>query len=111
MTVLSCADIFLMLSIQEAFGLMAVESMACGTPVLVFEGTALPEVIKAPLGGFAVPSKNIHSYALALKKLMDDDQLRMKLGKQARYIVETEYSQEKYVQNHLELYKKIIINS
>lgn len=110
-TVLSCADIFLMPSIQESFGLMAVESMACGTPVLVFEGTALPEVIKAPLGGFAVPSKNIHLYALTLKKLMNDNQLRIKLGKQARYIAETEYSQEKYFQNHLELYKKIIINS
>jgi len=42
---LSAADVFVMPSIQEAFGLMAVEAMACGTPVIVFDGTALPGVI------------------------------------------------------------------
>ena len=84
--------------------------MACGTPVLVFEGTALPEVIKAPLGGLAVNSKDSHSYAKTLKKLLEDDQLRGKLSKQARYIAETEYSQDKYVQGHIELYKSIVKN-
>ena len=35
-------------SVAEAFGMMAVESMACGKPVIVFDGTSLPEVTRAP---------------------------------------------------------------
>ena len=105
---LSAADIFLMPSIQEAFGLMAVESMACGTPVIVFEGTALPDVIKAPLGGLAVPAKDNRALAEAIKQLLENDELRCKLGKQARQIAEREYSFSQYVKRHISLYDKAI---
>ena len=105
---LSAADIFLMPSIQEAFGLMAVESMACGTPVIVFEGTALPDVIKAPLGGLAVPAKDSRALAEAVKQLLENDELRFKLGKQARQIAEREYSFSQYVNRHISLYDKAI---
>ena len=105
---LSAADIFLMPSIQEAFGLMAVESMACGTPVIVFEGTALPDVIKAPLGGVAVPAKDSRALAEAIKQLLENDEFRCKLAKQARQIAEREYSFSQYVQRHINLYDEVI---
>jgi len=105
---LSAADVFLMPSIQEAFGLMAVESMACGTPVVVFEGTALPDVIKAPQGGLAVPAGDSVALAGAIQQLLSDDDLRDRLGKQARQIVEREYSLPLYVQRHVKLYEKVI---
>jgi glycosyltransferase involved in cell wall biosynthesis len=65
---LCAADLFLMPSIAEAFGLMAVESMACGTPVIVFEGTALPETINAPECGIAVPYKDSEALARAIAR-------------------------------------------
>ncbi|MBC7946420.1 MAG: glycosyltransferase [Chitinophagaceae bacterium] len=105
---LSAADVFLMPSVQEAFGLMAVESMACGTPVITFEGTSIPDVIKAPKGGLAVPAKDSSALALAIQTLLRDDDLRDKLGKQARQIVEQEYSFQLYVQRHVSLYENVI---
>ena len=105
---LSAADVFLMPSIQEAFGLMAVEAMACGTPVIVFEGTALPDVIKSPLGGIAVPAKDSVALAGAIKRLLDDDDLRSELGRQARQIAEREYAFPMYVQRHISLYEEVI---
>jgi len=105
---LSAADVFLMPSIQEAFGLMAVESMACGTPVIVFEGTSLPDVIKAPLGGLAVPAKDSVALAGAIKRILDDDELRSELGRQARQIAESEYAFPLYVQRHIRLYEEVI---
>jgi len=105
---LSAADIFLMPSIQEAFGLMALEAMACGIPVVVFEGTALPDIIKAPHGGLAVPIRDSVALAGAIKQLLEDDDLRDKLGKQARQIAEREYSLPSYVQRHLSLYEEVI---
>lgn len=105
---LSAADVFLMPSIQEAFGLMAVEAMACGTPVIVFEGTALPGVIKSPLGGLAVPAMDSVALAGAIKLLLEDDDLRSDLGKQARQIAEREYAFPLYVQRHITLYEEVI---
>lgn len=107
---LSAADVFVMPSIQESFGLMAVEAMACETPVIVFDGTALPYVIKSPLGGISVPSKDIQALSNAIKQLIEDDQLRYEIGKNGRHIVENNYSIELYIKRHVELYNKIIVN-
>jgi glycosyltransferase involved in cell wall biosynthesis len=107
---LSAADIFLMPSIQESFGLMAVEAMACGLPVIVFEGSALPSVIKAPTGGIAVPVKNSKALAEAITLLLNDEKLRSKIGKQARALVESHYSDSLYVEKHVEVYKTVIDN-
>jgi len=105
---LSAADVFVMPSIQEAFGLMAVEAMACGTPVIVFEGTSLPNVIRAPRGGLAVPAMDSVALAGAIKRLLDNNDLRNKLGGQARQIAESEYAFSLYVQRHIGLYEEVI---
>lgn len=105
---LSAADVFLMPSIQEAFGLMAVEAMACGTPVIVFQGTSLQDVIKAPLGGVAVPAKDSVALAGAIKRLLEDNNLRSELGRQARQISEREYAFPLYVKRHIRLYEEVI---
>ncbi len=106
--VLSAADVFLMPSIAEAFGVMAVESMACGTPVIVFEGTALPSVIQAPRGGIAVPSKDWEALKEALETLIEDTDLYNELVRNGLEIVNEEYTLKKYVSRHLDLYNKLI---
>lgn len=105
---LSAADVFLMPSIQETFGLMAVEAMACGTPVIVFDRTALPDVIRAPLGGLAVPTMDSVALAGAIKRLLEDDDLRSELSVKARQIAECEYAFPLYIQRHIHLYKEVI---
>jgi len=108
---LSAADLFLMPSVQEAFGLMAVEAMACGTPVIVFEGTSLPEVIRAPEGGgTAVPMKDSRALAEEIARLLADDKAREGLGRRAREIAEREYPHSLYVRRHLELYRSLLEN-
>ncbi len=76
---LGAADLFLMPSVAEAFGLMAVESMACGTPVIVFEGTALPETINAPEAGIAVPYKDGAALAQAIAQVLGDPDAHRRL--------------------------------
>lgn len=105
---LCAADLFVMPSIQESFGLMAVEALACGTPVIVFEGTALPEVIKAPRGGLAVQAMNSESLAATILQLLNDDDLLMKMGQQGRQIAEEEYSFSLYAKRHFQLYKDVV---
>jgi glycosyltransferase involved in cell wall biosynthesis len=49
----NATDIFLMPSLAEAFGMMAIESMSCGTLPIVLKGTSLPEIVNAPYCGVA----------------------------------------------------------
>jgi len=105
---LNAADVFLMPSVAEAFGMMAIESMACGTPVIVFEGTALPSVIQAPRGGIAVPSKDWDALKNALESLIENTELYENLVKNGLDIVNEEYTVDKYVARHLDLYNQLI---
>jgi glycosyltransferase involved in cell wall biosynthesis len=82
--------------------------MACGTPVVVFEGTALPDVIRAPQGGLAVPAKDSAALAAAIDRLLADAELRRKIGQQARQIAEQEYSFQLYMERHLQLYASVL---
>jgi glycosyltransferase involved in cell wall biosynthesis len=106
--VLNAADVFLMPSLAESFGMMAVEAMACGTPVIVFEGTALPSTIHAPHGGIAVPAKDSLALQRAIETLMSTPGLRSKLSHNGLQIVRKEYTLEKHVSQHLELYKQLV---
>ena len=54
----SCADVFVNASIEETFGLTTVEAMACGTPVIVYNSTASPELVSSDTG-FVLKSNDI----------------------------------------------------
>lgn len=103
----NAADLFLMPSIAETFGMMAVESMACGTPVIVFEGTSLPDVIRAPRGGISVPFADYKALCEAIHKLLDKPEYLQSLSKTALGLVEEEYTIELYVKRHLDLYESL----
>jgi glycosyltransferase involved in cell wall biosynthesis len=106
--IMSAADLFLMPSVQEAFGLMAVEAMACGAPVIVFDGTALPSVIQAPEGGFVVKQRDSAALAAAVRRFLEDDDLRETTAAAARRLAEREYSFDLYLQRHMDLYSRVI---
>jgi len=105
---LNAADIFLMPSIAEAFGMMAVESMACGTPVIVFEGTSLPSVIHAPEGGVAVKYKDANALAHSIEELLEDKERYDTIVQTGLEIVRDEYNADKYLKSHIDLYYEII---
>ena len=105
---LNAADLFLMPSVAEAFGMMAVESMACGTPVIVFEGTSLPSVIHAPDGGVAVAYKDAHALAYAIEELLGDQERCDTIVQNGLEIVRNEYSLDKYLKRHIDLYAELI---
>jgi glycosyltransferase involved in cell wall biosynthesis len=69
-------------SLYEGFGLPAVEAMACGIPLIVSDGGALPEV--AGEGGVVVPAGDPDALAAAIKALLDDPAARAALGARAR---------------------------
>mgnify|MGYP006103412501 CR=1 FL=1 len=105
--VFSAADVFLMPSLQESFGLMAIEAMACSLPVIAAEGTALPEVIGDNIGGLIVRKKDSNAIVQAILTLMNNLELTNQLGLSARKRVEELYTIEKCITTHKNLYLKI----
>lgn len=105
--VLRAADIFLMPSTAEAFGLMALESMACGTPVIVFEGTALPEAIDAPNSGIAVPYKDSDALMHAISKCFNNPAYLAELRENGLRHVAAKHTFEAYADAYLALYERL----
>ncbi len=66
----SIADVYFNASIEETFGLTTVEAMACGTPVIVYNSTALPEVVTKS-SGVVVKQKNIEKVLEVIKLLCE----------------------------------------
>lgn len=108
---LNAADVFLMPSVQEAFGLMAMEALACGTPVITFRGTALEETIDAPNCGIAVEMRNSSQLKEAIETLFGDDALRDKMAENGRRLLEKDHTLQIYAGRFLEVYRKLCAGS
>lgn len=104
----SACDVFLMPSIAESFGLMAVEAMASSRPVVVFDCAALPGVTFAPECGVAVPRGDAEALLEAVERLRNDPEERQIRGELGRDLVVKHYRFEDYVSRHEQLYKEII---
>lgn len=102
------ADIFLMPSVAESFGMMAIEAMSCGKSVVVLEGTALPDTVFAPNGGIAVPAKDIDQLANVLSNLVDSPNQRQVLGERARALALQHYNLETHVERMIAIYQDVL---
>ena len=100
------ADLFVMPSTEESFGMMAVEAMACGLPVIVFEGTALPDTVDAP--NIGVATKRDHKkLALAIENIVKNpDEAKMR-GRKGIDFVRENYNIADYYSNMLNLYESV----
>ncbi len=104
----SAADFVLMPSNAEAFGLMAIEAMACGKPVISFEGTSLPEVTFAPESGLAVPYRDTPALSSAIARwVLNPEEVAVRGGR-ARALAETHYSVDRFVKGLQRVYVQAI---
>ena len=74
------AEVAVVPSVYEGFGLPAAEAMACGTPVVSSDGGALPEVVGREGDGLIVPAKNEKALARAISRLLEDAKLRAEMS-------------------------------
>ena len=88
---LSVADVFLLPSAQESFGLAALEAMACGVPVIASSVGGLPEVIEHTRTGFLHPPDDLDGMASSALALLQDRSLHQRVAAAARQRVLDHY--------------------
>jgi len=103
----AAADIFLMPSTAEAFGLMAIEAMSSELPIIVTQGTALPEVTFAPECGVSIERDNAEQFTKAVTRLIEDSNERRRRGELGRKLALENYKVEDHYKKMLELYESI----
>lgn len=74
------ADVFCLPSVQEGFGIVFLEAMACGLPVVATSAAAMPEVLPQRQAGILVPPGDHAALAGALAELLADARLRAEYG-------------------------------
>ncbi len=106
----SAAEVVVMPSHYESFGMVALEAMACGTPVIASQVGGLAFLVRDGETGFVVPGNDIQSLANRLMELIKDKELRNKLGNKS-----TEYAQmyawETISTKMIEVYNQILQKS
>jgi glycosyltransferase involved in cell wall biosynthesis len=82
------ADLFCLPSVQEGFGIVFLEAMACGLPVVATRSAAIPEVVPDRQAGVLVPPGDVAALAHALVELLARPRLRATYGAFGREYVE-----------------------
>ena len=100
----SAAHAFVGFSIEDTFGKVFAEAMLCGTPVIVFNSTACPEVVGDV--GYAV---NPHDVEAILEKVLEIDKNgRHFYSERGKELVRSQYGYEINVAKYIEIYKRIL---
>ena len=117
----SAAELFVCPSIYEPFGIINLEAMACGTPVVASAVGGIPEVVVPGETGLLVPVEQMteapfepvdaEAFALqlagAINELMRDEARRLHMGRQARQRVEEIFSWDAIARRTADLYREV----
>lgn len=103
----SAADVLVMPSHYESFGMVALEAMACGTPVIASQVGGLAFLVQDGVTGYHVPDDDSQVLCERLKQLLEDHELRATLGIQANKYAQ-EYAWDKITDQIVHLYKAVL---
>ena len=105
---LAIADVMLLPSEMESFGLAVLEAMACEVVPVASRVGGLPEVISDGVDGFLAPVGDIDAMAACTLRLLEDDALLEKMRKAARATAKRKYCTTKIIPLYEELYRKML---
>jgi N-acetyl-alpha-D-glucosaminyl L-malate synthase BshA len=105
---LSVADLLLLPSQTESFGLVALEAMACEVPVIATRVGGLPEVVIDGETGYLFDVGDVDQMAGAALRILSDDGECERLGKQGRSRAVTHFTTEKIIPQYEKLYSDVL---
>ena len=105
--VMSALDLLLAPSLWEGFGLVFLEAMALGVPVLSTRVSAIPEVVIDGETGWLVPPRDADAIAVALREALEHPPLLMARGRAGRQRLDTQFTVEHMVEQTIDVYRSL----
>ena len=105
--VYSAADIFVLPTVAENLPNGVLESMACGTPPITFDVGGCPDAVRHLETGYLAAYKDTKDLAAGIELLLADDELRARLGRRSREVVEAEYTLDLQARRFKQLYEEL----
>ncbi len=102
------ADVFLLPSELESFGLSALEAMACGVPVVGSDAGGLPEVVKHTETGYLLPVGDVEGMAARTIEILKDDERRKEMGHAGRRRAAALFGADRIVSQYERYYEKVL---
>lgn len=103
----SAADLFIYPSQAEVFGLVIAEAMACETPVIAFNNSAIPELVNHMETGYLAENKNVGDFINGVKTLLEDENLNKRAGISGREVVIEKFTLDRMIDQYIQLYQEV----
>jgi glycosyltransferase involved in cell wall biosynthesis len=105
---IKAADIMVMPSKIEGLPGVILEALSCGTPVIASAVGGIPEVVLNDQNGYVIEGFNEEEYLSKIKKVLNDKDLRINMGKNAQKLIQEEFLMPKIAKRFEEIYKNIL---
>lgn len=100
-------DVCVLSTFTEGFSNAIIEYMALGKPVIATSGGGTPELVKDGITGFLVPAKNPSVIAGRMQELLEENDLRKKMGEAGKELVRARFTIDTMTERYLDLYKEV----
>ncbi|MBK8780535.1 MAG: glycosyltransferase [Anaerolineales bacterium] len=104
----SAAEVVVMPSLYESFGMVALEAMACGTPVIASEVGGLGYLVQNGVTGYTIPDSDPAELCDKLSRLLGDADLRIQMGNSAAEYA-ANYAWNKIASQIIDVYKELAV--
>jgi glycosyltransferase involved in cell wall biosynthesis len=101
------SDMFILPSLGECFGIATIEAMACGLPVVVTDVGGTADIVSHGENGYIIPAKDMTAMNTAMQNLITNLELRVRMGKAGREIVERKFDVERNARRVVEYLKQV----
>lgn len=105
---LGCLDLLVHPALMEGLGVSLLQAAAAGVPIVSTRVGGIPEIVRDGVNGYLVPASNTSSIGEKTIKVLQDSQLRHRLGEKGREIVSENFSVDAMVNGNLAVYREVL---
>ena len=106
--IINRSKVFLYPSREEPFGISIIEAMACEVPVITTNVYGPGEIVTNNHDGLAIPPDDVIVLTEAIRKLLSNDALRIRMGKNGRKTVEDRFNIQSHTMHLIEIYNELV---